>query len=230
MSEIVAFPSERTVRVVGAACGIVGPILLALYFGAPAAFNWPYSGASAAQLSAYAGSHQTLFFAGAWLQATGSMLSVVFFLAIIHLSGAAGRLFGLLTIVASALLLAVVLVEGAFLIAVPLAAAGGDAATVRTAFDLSNGVFVRVFPLAPASASFIGLGGVILGSNVLSRWFGYVAVGVGVAFEVAGIAAIFSAFGLILAIVLSIGQELWIIAAAVALATSRAQVSVPADP
>jgi hypothetical protein len=52
---------------------------------------------------------------------------------------------------------------------VPLAAANGDSATAVTTFDLSNGVFARVFPLAPASAAYVGLGVVILGSSVLAR-------------------------------------------------------------
>jgi hypothetical protein len=208
---------DRTLRNVAGLCGIAGPIALTVYFAAPALTNWPYAGASAAQLTAYANAHQTLFFAGAWFQATGTLLSIVFFLAIVHLAGAATRLPGLVVIVASAALLGLVLVEAALLTEVPLAAAQGDSATVVTTFDLSNGVFARVFPLAPASATYVGLGAVILGSRVLDRWFGYLAVGLGLAFEVAGIAAIFTFVGLILAIILSVVQELWIIAAAVAL-------------
>jgi len=50
-----------------------------------------------------------------------------------------------------------------------------------------------------------------------TRWFGYVAVGLCLAFEVAGIVALFTIVGLILGIILSVSQELWIIAAAVAL-------------
>ena len=109
------------------------------------------------------------------------------------------------------------LIEGAFLMAVPQAAISGDAATVATAFALSNGVFVRVFPLAPASASFVGLGAVIMGSGVLHRWFGYVAVGIGAAFELAGIIALVSGIAVIAVIVLSVGEEVWILAAAIAL-------------
>jgi hypothetical protein len=82
-------------------------------------------------------------------------------------------------------------------------------------FALSNGVFARVFPLAPASAAYVGLGAVILGSGVLHRTFGYVAVGLGLAFEV-GILALFTIVGLILAIILSVAQEIWVIVAAVA--------------
>jgi hypothetical protein len=208
---------DRTLRNVAGLCGIAGPIALTVYFAAPALTNWPYAGASATQLTTYASHHQTLFFAGAWFQATGTLLSVVFFLAIVQMAGAATRLPGLVVIVASASLLGLVLVEAALLMEVPLAAANGDSATAVTTFDLSNGVFARVFPLAPASAVYVGLGAVILGSRVLHGWFGYVAVGLGLAFEAAGIVAVFTIVGLILAIILSVAQEVWIIAAAVAL-------------
>jgi hypothetical protein len=146
---------------------------------------------------------------------------VTFFLAIVHLAGATTRLAGLLLIVASTALLALVLVEAALLVAVPMAAAAGDKATVVTTFDLSNGVFVRVFPLAPSSISYMALGVVILGSRLLHPWLGYAAIGLGVAFELAGVIAVVSSAGLILVIVLAAGQELWIVAAAIALWRSR---------
>jgi hypothetical protein len=93
---------DRTLRNVAGLFGIAGPIALTVYFAAPALTNWPYAGASAAQLTAYANTHQTLFFAGAWFQATGTLLTIVFFLAIVQLAGAATRLPGLVVIVACA--------------------------------------------------------------------------------------------------------------------------------
>jgi hypothetical protein len=209
--------TERTFRKAAALCGIAGPIALTVYFATPAFSNWPYAGASPANLTAYALDHQSLFYAGAWFQATGTLLCIIFFLAIVQQAGATARLSGVLVVVSSTALLGLVLVESALLVAVPMAAASGDTATVVTTFDLSNGVFVRVFPLAPAPVSFLALGAVILGSRVLDRRFGYAAIGVGIAFEVAGILAVFSSLGLILTIVLSITQEFWIVAAAIAL-------------
>jgi hypothetical protein len=100
------------------------------------------------------------------------VVSIVFFLAFVQLAGAATRLPGPLVIVASAALLGVVLVEAALLMRVPLAASNRDSATVVTTFDLSIGDFARVFPLAPASTVYVGLGAVILGSTVLHKWFG----------------------------------------------------------
>jgi hypothetical protein len=192
-------------------------LALTIYFAAPAFANWPYAGAPPEDLMRYANSHSILFFAGAWFQATGAMLCVLFFLVLRELSRARQTLPGAVVTVGSALLLAVVLVEAALLVAVPVGAAAGDAATVSTTFTLSNGVFARVFPLAPAPLVFGGLGVLLLSGDVLPRGFALTALGLAVLFELAGIAAIFSSVGLIFAIVLSIVQEIWIVAAAVAL-------------
>ena len=202
---------------VAALCGIAGPVALFGYFLAPAVLNWPYAGASASAVVAYAVSHQTLFFAGAWLQITGTLLCVVFFTALIALARAAGSVGGLVALAASACLLAVVVVEGALLVAVPMAASAGDATTALTTFDLSNGVFVRAFPLAPASATSVALGAVILSSRLLHRGFGYSAIALGIAFEVAGTAAVFIPAALIAIAVLAAGQGIWVVAAAIGL-------------
>jgi hypothetical protein len=51
---------------------------------------------------------------------------------------------------------------------------------------------------------------------LLHRSFGFAAIALGIAFELAGIIAVISSAGLILTIVLSAGQELWIVATAIA--------------
>src|SRR5262249_2901612 len=97
-----------------------------------------------------------------------------------------------------------------------MGAAAGDAATVSTAFNLSNGVFARVFPLAPAPLIFAGLAAVLWPGNVLPNWLSRSAFVVAALFEMAGIAAIFGSAGPIFAMVMSIAQEFWILAAAFA--------------
>lgn len=213
--------SNEALRSLAVFCGVAGPIALTVYFAAPAFSSWPNAGASAAQITSYALGHQSLFYAGAWFQVTGTLLSVVFFLALLQMAGVTTRMSGLLVIVASTTLLGLVLVEAALLVAVPTAAAAGDTATAVTTFDLSNGAFVRVFPLAPASVTYIALGAVLLGSRVIQRSLALAAVGLGVAFELAGVIAVFSPAGLIVTIVLSVAQELWILAAAIAVWRSR---------
>ncbi|MDT0466862.1 hypothetical protein RM764_28300 [Streptomyces sp. DSM 41699] len=126
---------------------------------------------------------------------------------------------GLVTLVGCAVLLAVVLIEAALLEAVPAAAHAKDAATVATAFALSNGVFARIFPLAPAPLLFIGIG-YALRPSVLHKRYANSAKVVAALFVVAGIAAIFGTPGLIFAIVMSVVQAIWILTAAIGLSVS----------
>jgi hypothetical protein len=210
-------------------CGIIGPLLLTMYFATPVFVSWPSVDVPAEQLVRFANTHEALFYLGAWLQCTGALLSVAFFLVLVQLAGAQRDLAGLITIVAVALLLAVVVVEAAMLVAVPFGAANNDAAMVTTTFAMSNGVFVRVFPLAPAPAVFAGVATVLFRSRVLPMGFAWTALVVAALFELAGIAAIFSTAGLVLAIGMSIAQELWIIAAAVGLGVAARVAVIPAE-
>jgi hypothetical protein len=206
-------------RRAAAASGILGPIFLVIYFAAPAVTGWPYSGASPERLISYATAHAWLFYAGAWFQVTGTLLSLAFYLALLHAPGARAGFWGSFLLLTGGSLLAVVLVEAAFLVAVPIAASAGDKATVATSFALSNGVFVRVFPLAPASGTFIALGAILFERPVLPPVFAAAAIGLGAAFELAGLLAIVSSIGLFALIGLSVIQTLWTVAAAVAFAT-----------
>lgn len=208
--------SKSAIRLT-AASGLAGTLALAAYFAAPAFLGWPFAGASPVRLSAYALDHQALFYAGAWLQSTGTLLSVIFFVALVRMTGAAGGLAATLVIVTAASLLSIVLVESAFMVAVPMAASSGDTATVATTFALSNGVFVRVFPLAPSSATYIALGLALLSHGPLHKGFGYAAIAIGSMFELGGIVAIISSPALVVLAVLAAGQALWVAAAAVAL-------------
>jgi len=221
--------TDRSLSRFGMVCGIVGPLALTMYFATPAFVSWPSAGAPADQLVQFAKTHEVLFYLGAWLQCTGALLSVIFFLVLVQLAGAQRHLAGLFTIVAVALLLSIVVVEAAMLVGVPFGAANNDAATVATTFALSNGVFVRVFPLAPAPAVFAGVAAVLFRSRVLPMGFAWTALAVAALFEAAGIAAIFSTAGLTLAIIMSIAQELWIIAAAVGLGLAARHAVIPTE-
>ena len=215
-------------RKAAAACGVLGPIFLVIYFGAPALTGWPYAGASADRLTAYANAHAWLFYAGAWFQVTGTVLSLAFYLALLHSAGARSGFWGSVLLLTGGSLLAVVLVEAAFLVAVPIAAAGGDRATVATSFALSNGVFVRVLPLAPASGTFVALGAILLQTRTLPRAFATLAIGLGAAFELAGLLAIVSSVALFALISLSVLQTLWTVAAAIAFSRSPIDATPPA--
>ena len=208
----------RRLRILAALAGIAGPVLLAAYFIAPALAGWPYAAESPGKLIAYATAHRLLFYAGGWLQVTGALLSIVFLLVLLQITGALRTLAGSATLTGCAVLLSVVVVEAALLEAVPVAAANGDQATVATAFELINGVFVRIYPLAPAPLLFAGIGFALSGASILPRVFARTAVLISGLFLFAGLAAVFATAGLILASVMSVVEAIWIPAAAIALA------------
>jgi hypothetical protein len=179
----------------------------------------------------FATGHAWLFYAAGWLQATGSLLSVLFFLVLLQLSGARGRLAGALTLTGTALLLAVVTVEAVLTEAVPMAAATNDRTTVATTFALANdGVFARIFPLAAAPLIFAGIGLALRTESPLPRAFARSALLLAGLFLLSGIAAVFGSPGLICATVMSVLQAVWIVAAALGLALSNRSEEVTDDP
>jgi hypothetical protein len=80
----------------------------------------------------------------------------------------------------------------------------------------------RIFPLAPAPLLFAGIGFALSGASILPRVFARTAVLVSGLFLIAGLAAVFATAGLILAIVMSVVEAVWIAAAAIALARTTA--------
>jgi hypothetical protein len=199
-------------RVLVVLCGILGTAALGVYFGA--APPLPPADASVAQVASAATQYHDQWLLGAWIQAMGALLSVVFFVALVHLAGGAARLAGSLTFIGSAVLLAVTLIEGAFTIAIAEAAANGHAATALSSYDLM-GVFIYIYPLAPAPLILLPLGAVLLGSRLLPRAFSYLALGLGIAYLIVGFAGLFTT-PLLTLVVLSL-QSVWVVAAAIAL-------------
>src|SRR5262249_22612402 len=101
-------------------------------------------------------------------------------LALVHLSGDIARLAGILTLLGSAVLLAVVLIEGAFTMDIALASAHGHMQTALTSFDIMGRfihIYLHIYLVAPAPVFFLSLGTVLLGSHVLPRALGYLALG-----------------------------------------------------
>jgi hypothetical protein len=212
----------RQMARVGAVAGILGPLMLVAYFSIPAFVTLPSATATADQVIRFANAHQRLFYLAGWLQVTGALLSTVFFLVLVQLTGSVRRLSGLAALAGSTLLLGVVAIEAVMLEAVPMAAGNGDRASVSTTYALSNGgVFVRIFPLAPASLVFAGVGLVLLESRLLPAVFARSALVISALFLVAGIAAVIGGPGVVFAIVMSVVEAIWIPATAVALARWR---------
>jgi hypothetical protein len=153
-------------RVVPAACGLLGVVALAVYFGAAPPLPPPDAGA--AEVAGVGLRYHGTLFLGAWLQATGTLLCVVFFVALVQLAGGATRPSGLLTVVGAGTLLAVAVVEGAFTVDWAQAAADGHPAVALSSYEVMS-AFVHVFPMAPAPLVYLSLGAALAGSDVLPR-------------------------------------------------------------
>src|SRR5229473_3993664 len=208
--------SAQLSRILIALSGILGTLLLGTYFGVGFSIGLAQlpPDATMAQVVSVATQYHNLWFLGTWLQATGSLLSVVFFIALVHRAGGTARLAGLLTVLGSAVLLAVVLIEGVFTMDLAQAAANGHPETALTSFDIMT-VFIHIYPIAPAPIIFLALGAVLLGSRLLPRVFGYLALALGIAFEIVGLVSLFI-FPVLTLVVLGF-QSLWIVATAIVL-------------
>jgi hypothetical protein len=91
--------SAQLSRILIALCGILGTLLPGMYFGVGFSIGLAQlpPDATMAQVVSVATQYHNLLFLGTWLQATGSLLSVVFFLSLVQRAVATTRLAGLLT-------------------------------------------------------------------------------------------------------------------------------------
>jgi hypothetical protein len=207
--------------------GLFGALLVAVYFAAPLRdpalvklFYGPPPGTQA--VVDLGRQYHDLLFLGTWLQATGALLSVVFFLGLVQMAGATTRLSGLVVLLGAATLVALVLIEGVFTLTWASASVSGHEASALAGFDQQAG-FIHVFPIVPAPAVYLALGAILLSAQVLPRLFAYLALALGAAFVVVGLVAVFVPLATAAAGVLSFGQDLWILAAAIALPLGQKQ-------
>jgi hypothetical protein len=177
--------STKLFRVLTALSGIAGVILLGISF----IINpGPPSNATSAQLTAFGNQYYNAILWGAWLQAVGPLLTVLFAFAIVCLARATTRLAGLMTMFGGTILMMVSLVEITFYISALLS----NPATIGLiSLDLIHAVQHLYFIVA-APALFLPLGAVILSSRVLPRVLGYLALVLGAAFAILGIVSLYS--------------------------------------
>jgi hypothetical protein len=205
--------------------GVVGVAMLIAHFQIPA--HVPGDNSPPATITQFVLHHHAAILATAWLQGFGPFPYVLFALGVVYLAGAMTRLAGWVTLLASAVILTLSLIDAAFTISAAEAVIHGHAVTASVSFDLIDGpgndAVGRVFLIAPPLL--LPMGAVLLGSRLLPRTFGYSAVGFGAASIILGLAALFSATAFSLAIILIIVESAWVLAAAGALVISRKPAS-----
>jgi hypothetical protein len=170
--------STKLFRILAALSGIVGVVLLGVSFTINPG---PPANATTAQLIAFAKENFTPILWGAWMQAVGPLLILVFAFAIVCLSGATTRLSGWMTMFGGTILMVVSLIEITFYIGTLYGISTG-----LTSGDLIHAVQHLYFIVA-APALFLPMGVVILSSQVLPRVIGYLALALGAAFAILGV-------------------------------------------
>jgi hypothetical protein len=196
--------------------GIIGVILLGISFTINPG---PPANTTTAQLMAFANQNFTSILWGAWLQAVGPLLIVLFAFALVSLAGATTRLAGWMTLFGGAILMTVSLVEITFYMGTLYATT-----TKFVSLDLIHAVQHLYFIVA-APSLFLPLGAVLLGSAVLPRVFGYLALALGAAFAILGVVFL-SSLTLPATVLASAGiQAFWWLAAAITLIVRSAKTS-----
>ena len=202
--------STRSYRLIGGLAGIVGVILLGLSF---AINTGPPENPSSAELIKFAQENYAHILWGAWMQAVGPVLIVLFALCLVHLAGAAERLAGWMTLFGATVLMTVSLIEITFY----MSALHADPEVLPfISLKLISAVQHLYFMIA-APVLFFPLGIVLLGSPVLPRLFGYLALLLAVVFESLGVIFLLT-LTLPAAVTAVAGvQALWWLAAAITL-------------
>jgi len=208
----------QSICIAGGLSGVCGVVLLGLSF---AINNGPVPGATSAELADFARQNYAKILWGAWMQAVGPVLIVLFAFVLIHLAGATQQLAGWMTFFGASILMTVSLTEVTFYIS----ALYRDPAIIPSvSLNLISAVQHLYFIVA-APALFLPLGIVLVRSRVLPKSFGYLAL---------ALAAIFAALGGIFLLRLTLPdavtafagvQALWWLAAAIALIVRSRKLS-----
>ena len=206
----------RRAAVWAAVSGLVGTCMIGISF---AINTGPPAGASGAQVTAFGQQHHDAILWGSWLQAVGPALIAVFALAIVFLAGATTRLAGWMTLFGAATLMTVSLIEITGYIGTlqpsPATMAGTSLALIHSVQHL--------YFIVAAPAVFLPLGLVILGSAVLPRILGYLAIVLAAAYVLAGVLTLLD-LTVPAAVLISAGiPALWWLAAAGTLLTRARQ-------
>ena len=174
------FRPTRTYCILCGLSGIAGVLMLIISFTINPG---PPAGATLAQLELFGQLYYRSILWGAWLQAVGPFFMVLFALALVSLAGASGQLAGMLTIFGAGVLMSVSLIEVSFYVAVlfknpPLTSLIG----LNIIYSVQHLYFIIGAP-----AVFIPLGVVLVRSEILPHLFGWLALGLGMAFVLVGI-------------------------------------------
>ena len=210
--------STRRFCMLSGLSGVAGVVLLIVSF---AINNGPPPDPSSAELVKFGQQHFANILWGAWLQAVGPVLIVLFAFALVHLAGATLRLAGWMTFFGATVLMTVSLIETTFYIsAMNLDPAIMPSISLRLIYAVQHLYFIVAAP-----ALFLPLGIVLVSSRILPRVFGYLAL---------VLAACFATLGVVFLLHITLPgpvtafagvQALWWLAAAITLIVRSGKIS-----
>jgi len=212
-----SFISERTFCFLSGLSGVVGVVLITVSF---VINNGPPPGATSAELVKFGQQNYGNVLWGAWLQAVGPVLIVLFAFALVHLAGATQHLAGWMTLFGATVLMTVSLIEITFYIS----ALSPDPEIMPSISLRLIAAVQHLYFIVGAPSLFLPLGIVLVRSSILPRLFGYLAL---------TLAIIFAALGVIFLLHLTLPgpvtafagvQALWWLAAATTLMFRSAKI------
>ena len=209
--------NSRAGCVFGGLSGVCGVFLLLVSF---AINSGPPPGANPAELANFAQQNYARVLWGAWMQAVGPVLIVLFAFVLVHLAGATQDLAGWMTFFGATILMTVSLIEITFYIG----ALYRDPAIMPSVSLNLIAAVQHLYFIVAAPALFFPLGIVLVRSRVLPKVFGYLGL---------ALAIVFAALGVIFLLRLTLPnavtafagiQALWWLAAAVALIAQSGKI------
>lgn len=161
--------SKRWICIFSGLTGVIGVLLLGLSF---AINNGPPPNATSAELVKFGHDNYMKILWGAWMQAVGPVLIVLFAFTLVYLAGATQRLSGWMTFFGATILMTVSLVEITFYIS----ALHADPAMMPYISLVLISAVQHLYFIVAAPSLFLPLGIVLLRSTVLPRTFGYLGL------------------------------------------------------
>ena len=173
--------SARRFCILSGLSGVAGVTMLIVSF---AINSGPPPDPGSDELLKFGQQHFASILWGAWLQAVGPVLIVLFAFALVHLARATQQLSGWMTFFGATILMMVSLIEITFYIG-----ALNPEPSVMPSISLRFIYAVQhLYFIVAAPSLFLPLGIVLLSSRVLPRVFGYLALFLAASFSVLGIA------------------------------------------
>jgi hypothetical protein len=201
---------KRSFCIFSGLSGVVGVVLLIVSF---AINSGPPPGATSAELVKFGHQNYAHILWGAWMQAVGPVLIVLFAFALVHLAGATQRLVGWMTLFGATILMTVSLIEVTFYIG----ALNPEPVMMPSVSLKLISAVQHLYFIVAAPSLFLPLGIILVGSAILPRLFGYLALILATAF--AALAVVFQLRLTLPDAVTAFGgvQALWWLAAAITL-------------